>query len=102
MSKHGITQETPLEEMDEVEYIRVKVKLHFKKNPLTTYTIGGLMIQLFGTREVNINQKFPEWNKRDRMLYSEIKQYVEELVDSGLVKVKFEGKGNRGNYWWVV
>ena len=102
MSKKGITQETPLQEMNEIEYIRAKVKLHLKKKPLTTYTIGGLMIQLFGTREININQKFPEWNKRDRMLYTEIKKYVEELVETGLVRAKFEGKGKRGNYWWVT
>jgi len=102
MSKQGITQETPLEDIDEDAYIKAKVKLHLMNNPLTTYTVGGLMIQLFGSKEVNINQSFSEWNERDLVLYKIIKDYIDNLVEKDLVKYKIEGKGNRKNYWWIV
>jgi len=102
MSKQGITQETPLEELDEDAYIKAKVKLQLENNPLTAYTICGLMIQLFGSREININQPFKDWNEHDLLLYKKIKESVEKLVADGFVNVKIEGKGNRGNYWWIV
>ena len=60
------------------------------------------MIQLFNSKEVNINQSFSEWNERDLMLYKKIKEFIDELVDNELVKYKIKGKGKRKNYWWVI
>lgn len=102
MSKQGITEEISLEELDEDAFIQAKVKLHLMNNPLIAYTIFGLMIQLFGTREININQSFKDWNERDRILYKKIKDYIEKLVEDGFVNIKIKGKGNRGNYWWIL
>ena len=102
MIKQGITEEISLEELDEDAFIQAKVKLHLMNNPLIAYTIFGLLIQLFGTREININQSFKDWNVRDKFLYKKIKEYVEKLVADDLVKVKIEGPGKRGNYWWIL
>jgi len=100
MSKQGLTEEIPLEQIDEDAYIKTKVKLHLMNNPLTAYTISGLMIQLFDSKEIKNTQSFSEWNNRDKTLYNKIKEYLESLVADGLVKVKILGPNNRGNYWW--
>ena len=98
-----MTQETPLEEIDKDEFIRIQVKLHLKKNPLTTYTIAGLMIQVFKIPESRINKAYSDiWDKEDAKLYKKIEAILEEMKANNEVNCIVKGKANRRNYWWNI
>jgi len=70
--------------------------------PLLAFTIYGLMIQLFGTKEVNINDNFSGWNEKDKTLYNKIRRILDDLMQDGKVECVKQGKKFRGNYWWKI
>ena len=76
-----------------------KVTQKLKDNPNNAYTIGGLMVEVFGVKEKDIHNKpFGVWAKGLPSLYTRIRLCLEKLQKQGRVKSTKHGKAMM--YYW--
>ena len=70
-------------------------------DPDNAYTIAGLMIEVFGVKESQIeNRPFRDWPKGLPTLYSQINRCLANLKSKGFIKSVKHGKA--WVYWWSV
>lgn len=95
----GITKKISVKELRTKDtYSRVLEQL--KSDPENAYTISGLMIDVFGIKEKDINNKsFSNWPKGVPSLYTRIRICLEKLQKNGYVK---SVKHSRAwVYYWI-
>ena len=95
--KGGITIKIPRSQL-ETESVLDKVKNHLQENPAYAFTRIGLMVEVFGFTEEDLNGPFSDWPKGAPTLYTRIKLALEKLKDEGLVESRKQGK--KFLYWW--
>lgn len=81
---------------DEVE---ARLSKTLQSDPENAYTIGGLMVKVFGVNEDDISSKpFGQWKHGQPTLYSRIRNTLNRMVKEGKVKTMRHGKADV--YWW--
>ena len=95
--KGGITIKVPRSKL-ETESVLDKVKKHLPENSDYAFTRIGLMIEVFGFKEEDLNGPFRDWPKGAPTLYTRIRLALEKLKDEGLVESRKQGK--KFLYWW--
>ncbi len=94
----GITIKIPVKELKEMDACG-KVTQKLKENPENAYTISGLMVEVFGVKEKDIdNKSFGDWAKGLPSLYTRIRLCLERLQKQGRVKSVKHGKAMM--YYW--
>jgi soluble cytochrome b562 len=82
------------------EDIYTKVVKTLKDDSENAYTTGGIMVESFGVKAVEIHSKpFKDWKKGLPTMYGRIDRCLKLLVKEGKVKVIKNGKA--WVYWWV-
>lgn len=77
-----------------------KVEETLENDPQNAYTIVGIMIESFGVKKSDIeNKPFSNWKKGQPTLYGRIDRTLRRLVNEGKAKCR---KHERAMvYWWV-
>ena len=98
MGKKGrITIKVPRSQL-ETESVLDKVKKHLQENSAYAFTRMGLMVEVFGFKEEDLNGPFSDWPKGGPTLYTRVRLALEKLRDEGLVESSKQGK--KFLYWW--
>jgi len=95
--RSGITIRVPLDEVQE-DSVYDKVVTHLKSNPKFAYTIGGLIVELYGYKAEDLNAPFKDWPKGAPSQYTRVRLSLEKLKKEGLVEAKKQGR--KVLYWW--
>jgi len=97
VKKGGITIKIPRSKLENGN-VYDKVKAHLRKNPKDAYTTMGLMIELFGANEKDLNAPFKDWPEGMPSLYTRIRLSLEKLKTEKLIDSKKHGKAYF--YFW--
>jgi hypothetical protein len=95
--KKGITIKIPRSQLESND-VDEKIKGHLRNNPENAYTIGGLMVEVFGANAEDLNAPFKDWPKGMPSLYTKIRHVLEKLKADGTIDSKKRGKGYF--YFW--
>lgn len=96
-TKKPITVKVPLTDIQK-ESVQQKVLAHLKADPKNAYTIGGILVDLYGYDAIALNAPFKEWPKGAPTQYTRVRHALERLKKEKLIESKKDGK--RGLYWW--
>lgn len=75
-----------------------KVKEHLRRNPKDAFTIGGLIVELFGANAKDLNAPFKDWPKGLPSLYTRISHALKKLKAEKVIDSKKHGKAYF--YFW--
>jgi len=89
--RKGITIKIPRSKLENGD-VYEKVTEHLRKNPKDAYTIGGLIVELFGANPKDLNAPFKDWPKGMPSLYTRIRLALERLKTEKLVDSKKHGR----------
>ena len=98
-SKGGLTIKIPIKQL-ETESILDKVKKHLQENSAYAFTRAGLMVEIFGYKEEELNAPFKDWPKGAPTLYTRIRLALKNLKKKGLIESTKQGK--KYLYWWIL
>ena len=95
----SIKIKVPIKELEEMD-VYGKVQSTLRDDPNNAYTVSGIMIQSFGVKPKQIeNKPFRDWDKGLPSLYTKIRICLDKMKKYGLVNVKKHGKA--WVYWWI-
>jgi hypothetical protein len=94
--RSGITIKVPLNEVQE-DSVYDKVLTHLKSNPKFAYTIGGLLVELYGYKAEDLNAPFKDWPKGAPSQYTRIRLALEKIKKEGRIETKKQGR--KVLYW---
>jgi hypothetical protein len=95
--KGEITIKVPLKDIQK-ESVYDKVKAHLKKNPTYGYTIGGLLVEIYGYKAEELDAPFKDWPKGAPSQYTRVRLALEKMQKEGSVDSTKQGR--RYLYWW--
>ena len=82
----------------EKDDIYSKVKETLQEDPENAYTIGGMMVQSFGVKQSDIeNKPFSAWKKGQPTLYGRVDRILRRLVKEGKANNR---KHERAMVYW--
>ena len=90
--KGGITIKVALKDIDK-ESVYDKVKNHLKENAGFGYTIGGLLVEIFGYKAEELNASFKDWPKGAPSQYTRVRLALKKMMEEKLVDAMKYGKG---------
>jgi hypothetical protein len=90
--KGGITIRVALKDIDK-ESVYDKVENHLKKNTGYGYTIGGLLVEIFGYKAEELNASFRDWPKGAPSQYTRVRLALRKMIEEKLVGATKYGKG---------
>jgi len=95
--KGKITIKIPLKNIQK-ESVYDKVKEHLKKNPSFGYTIGGLLVEIYGYSAEQLDAPFKDWPEGAPSQYTRVRLALEKMQQGGSVdSIK---QGRKYLYWW--
>jgi hypothetical protein len=80
------------------ESVYDKVKAHLMKNPTYGYTIGGLLVEIYGYKADELDAPFRDWPEGAPSQYTRVRLALEKLVAEGSVDSSKQGR--KVLYWW--
>jgi hypothetical protein len=80
------------------ESVHDKLKNYLKENSEYGYTIGGLLVEVYGYDPRELNAPFRDWPKGAPSQYTRVRLALEKLQKEGLIKSRKQGK--KVLYWW--
>ncbi|MDH7564309.1 MAG: hypothetical protein QHH24_05455 [Candidatus Bathyarchaeota archaeon] len=95
--KGKITIKVPLKDIQK-ESVYDKVKAHLKINPGYGYTIGGLLVEIYGYSAEELDSPFKDWPEGAPSQYTRVRLALEKMIEEGLVDSTKQGR--KFLYWW--
>jgi hypothetical protein len=95
--KVKITIKVLLKDIQE-EAVVDKVQAHLKANPTYGYTIGGLLVEVYGYDAQELDAPFKDWPRGAPSQYTRVRYALEDLQKRGLINSKKQGR--KVLYWW--
>ena len=89
----------PIKDLEKDD-IYSKVEETLKNDYENAYTISGIMVQSFGVKQSDIeNKPFSSWKKGQPTLYGRVDRTLRRLVKEGKAKCRKHEKAMV--YWWI-
>lgn len=95
--KGTITVKIPLKDIQK-ESVYDKVKAHLKKNPSYGYTIGGLLVEIYGYTAEELDAPFNNWPEGGPSQYTRVRLALQKMQQEGSVDSTKQGR--KYLYWW--
>src|SRR3989344_2751083 len=93
----GLTIKLPIKKL-EGRSVCEQVEELLRTDKENAYTVGGIMMDVFGVKEKEINRPFKDWESGRTTLYSRIRSCLEKMVKEEKANKKSEG---RADYYWL-
>ena len=82
----------------QTESVPDRIKAYLEANPGYGYTIGGLLVEIYGYNPKELNASFGDWPKGAPSQYTRIRLALKQMQKDNLVNSTKQGK--KVLYWW--